>query len=396
MNLVNSHQSKFDELKVCVIVPTFNNSATLDKVLAGIKNYTKNILVVNDGSIDGTTDILKTHADIAVLNHPVNLGKGMALRNGFNHALEKGFEYAITIDSDGQHFPSELPAFLEKLEQEGPCLIMGSRNMEQNGIPAKSSFGNKFSNFWFLIETGIRLPDTQTGYRLYPIHALKDLHFFSGKFEFEIEVIVRAAWKGIKFFSIPVSVYYEEKSSRITHFRPFKDFSRISILNTVLVFIAFVYINPRNFIRSMFDKNSYKGLSHQIFNPTESIFKKTFSLAFGVFMGIVPIWGFQLVTAVFVAIPLRLNKALVIIGAHISIPPMIPLIIFLSYELGGFWINKDEINMIYNDSISLDSIHLQFIQYLFGSITLAFMAFLLVWFLSYFLLSVFKKNKLAL
>jgi len=185
-----------------------------------------------------------------------NKGKGYALRQGFKRAIELGYSYAITIDSDGQHFAADLPAFLGKLE-EHPCAIMiGARNMEQSSVPGKSSFGNKFSNFWFWVETGKKMPDTQSGYRLYPIKALQHISFFTRKYEFEIEVLVRAAWAGIDVISVPVKVYYPAKEERISHFRPFKDFSRISVLNTVLVLITFLYIKPRDLFRSIKKKTS--------------------------------------------------------------------------------------------------------------------------------------------
>ncbi len=95
--------------------------------------------------------------------------KGYALKKGFALAKEKGYDYAITIDSDGQHSADDLPAFAKKLKEEPEAIIIGSRNMEKEGIPGKSSFGMKFSNFWFWVETGIRHPDTQSGFRLYPL-----------------------------------------------------------------------------------------------------------------------------------------------------------------------------------------------------------------------------------
>lgn len=126
--------------------------------------------------------------------------------------------------------------------------------MDQATIPGKSSFGHKFSNFWFKVETGKECPDTQSGFRLYPLQLLKDTKFITCKYEFEIEVIVRAAWRGIAIDSVPVTVYYEPKETRISHFRPFQDFSRVSVLNTFLVVIAFAYIKPRDFFKALFGK----------------------------------------------------------------------------------------------------------------------------------------------
>src|SRR5690606_10467937 len=117
---------------------------------------------------------------------PHNQGKGTALRRGLHEAHVRGFEYAITLDSDGQHFPDDIPIFVRDIEQNGRALLIGDRNMSQEGIPGKSSFGNRFSNFWFRFETGIRLSDTQSGFRLYPLAEIQHIRFYTTKFEFEI------------------------------------------------------------------------------------------------------------------------------------------------------------------------------------------------------------------
>jgi glycosyltransferase involved in cell wall biosynthesis len=207
-NPTSAFQEQFDRHKICVLIPTYNNAATLHKVISGVMEYTSNIIVVNDGATDSTAEILQSFPTINIVSYNPNRGKGWALRTGFKQAVQLGYHYAITIDSDGQHFPADLPRFIEKLEQNGPCLIIGARNMEQASVPGKSSFGHKFSNFWFWVETGIKAPDTQSGYRLYPVSLLTNTVYFTRKFEFEIEVIVRAAWKEIKIESVPVSVYY--------------------------------------------------------------------------------------------------------------------------------------------------------------------------------------------
>lgn len=122
--------------------------------------------------------------------------------------------------------------------------------MDQASVPGKSSFGNKFSNFWFWVETGLKMSDTQSGYRLYPVKQMAGMKFLTTKFEFEIEVLVTSAWRGIEITEVPVRVFYAEKENRVSHFRPFKDFTRISILNTFLVTIALLYIKPRDLFRA--------------------------------------------------------------------------------------------------------------------------------------------------
>ena len=387
----NPYIQKFIAHKICVIIPTYNNAATLKKVIDDVLAYTNNIIVVNDGSTDNTTEILNEYKDIKQLSYLPNIGKGWALRKGFELAVDSGFDHAITIDSDGQHFAGDLPQFVDKLESEGAALIIGTRNMNQSSVPGKSSFGNKFSNFWFWVETGIDVPDTQSGYRLYPLCLMKGMKFFTKKYEFEIEVIVKSAWRNIKIESVPVSVYYAPKEKRVSHFRPFKDFSRISLLNTVLVIITFIYINPRNFFRKLFKRTTYTHLKDQIFNSDDSKLVVASSVAFGVFMGIIPIWGFQLIVAIFLSILFRLNKVLVIISANISVPPMIPLIIFLSYKMGALWIGQDAVQLVFDRSITLEMIRLNFIQYIYGSISLAVLTSLLFGTVTYLILTIFKK-----
>ncbi|RZK17506.1 MAG: DUF2062 domain-containing protein [Hymenobacter sp.] len=363
-------QNRCDRLRLCVIIPTYNNCATLAKVISQVQQFTSNIIVVNDGSTDGTAALLAGFPEVGLVSYPANVGKGWALRQGFEAANRAGYAYAVTIDSDGQHFAADLPTFIDKLEAEGPALLIGARNMAQNGIPGKSSFGHKFSNFWFWFETGQRLPDTQSGYRLYPLAPLRGMRFFTPKYEFEIEVLVRAAWGGVRVGSVPIEVYYAPGKERITHFRPFQDFSRISVLNTVLVVITLLYIKPKQFILSLFRRETYAKLLGQVFNAEESAQHKALSVAFGVFMGIAPIWGFQLLVGIPLAIFLRLNRYLMIISANISLPPMIPLLIYLSYRLGGLVVARP-VQLASVEGLTLASIHQNFMQYFIGSWLLA-------------------------
>src|SRR5688572_21963596 len=246
----------FVQKKVCVLIPTYNNEQTLESVLRDVLTFTNQVIVVNDGSTDSTRDILKKFPEVELVSYEKNKGKGYALRQGFRRAVERGYDYAITIDSDGQHFAEDLPKFLEGLNAHPSAVIIGARNMGQSSVPGKSSFGNKFSNFWFWVETGLTMSDTQSGYRLYPVKILNNTNFITRKFEFEIEVLVTSAWRGIEITEVPVRVFYAEKENRVSHFRPFKDFTRISILNTFLVTIALLYIKPRDFFRGLKKKNS--------------------------------------------------------------------------------------------------------------------------------------------
>jgi glycosyltransferase involved in cell wall biosynthesis len=385
--------TSLDGFKVCILVPTFNNAKFLGRLLDDLLRYRIPVIVIDDGSTDETVFILKRFPDIWFLSFSSNQGKGAALQQGFRSAVQKGYDYAISIDSDGQHYAHDLPAFLECLVANPGSLIVGARNMNQSSVPGKSSFGHRFSNFWFQVETGIRLPDTQSGYRLYPVRRLESIRFYTKRFEFEIEVIVRAAWKGIPIRSVPVSVYYPPPKERISHFRPILDFARISILNTFLVFISLLYIKPRDLLRKLFIKQKWKEVFiDELFDPGQTMARKSASVAFGIFMGIAPVWGFQLILAIFGAVLMRLNKGLVILFANISIPPMIPLIIYVSYRFGSFWMPGSPPSISLAKSLSLSMIRYNFKQYLAGSISLAIVAGALSGLICFILLKIFSKR----
>ncbi|MGE5528335.1 MAG: glycosyltransferase family 2 protein [Patescibacteria group bacterium] len=243
------------ELNFGVIIPTFNNDRTLEKVLLSTLEYTANIIVVNDGSTDRTGAILERYrGKIDILTHARNLGKGAALRSGLKRAEELGYEFAITLDSDGQHFPADIPKFLEKAISGRDILVIGNRNMTAESIPKSSKFGRKFSNFWVKLETGRELMDTQSGYRLYTVSKINRFRFFTVKYDFELESLIRWVWRDYPVEIVPVDVCYPTQEERVSHFRRFEDNLRISLLNTVLVTLSLFYFWPGHLIRVAFRK----------------------------------------------------------------------------------------------------------------------------------------------
>lgn len=389
---MSSLAEQFEATGTCVLVPTYNNAKTLGPLLDEILKITSRVVVVNDGSTDETASILVRYSSLELVEYTQNQGKGWALRQGFERALELGYKNAITIDSDGQHFPSDFKPFLDKVAQLPGSLIIGRRNMAQAGIPGKSSFGNKFSNFWYWVETGQTLLDTQCGFRLYPIRLLQDLRFFTRKFEFEIEVIVRAAWRGIVVTHVPIQVHYEPPARRVSHFRPLRDFSRISVLNTVLVTIALMWIKPRDFFRRLVNPETRKKVVAEILNAHDSPAKKAFSIGFGFFMGIVPIWGFQLITAIALAVYFKMNKALVILTANISLPPVIPFILFFSHQCGKIWMGAQAVDLTFDKSLSLETFSDSLTQYFSGAVTLALLVGVGSALLSYIFMKLFSRK----
>ncbi len=382
------------DIQCCIIIPTYNNEKTLNRVIDSVLKFSdgQDVIVINDGSTDDTLLTLARYGlKLRVMSNTENRGKGYSLRKAFKEAQRLGYENAITLDSDGQHLPEDIPLFIETAYHNPGALLMGSRNMEQEGVPGKSSFGNKFSNFWFKFETGISLPDTQTGFRLYPLGPLKNIRLFTTKFETEIEVIVKLAWNNVPIIPVDIRVIYD-KNERVTHFRPLIDFTRISILNTWLVILTLLYYLPKRLIIKIREKGLWEIIRDEAVKPEESNFSKAKSIGFGFFMGIVPIWGFQLLVGIPLAIFFRMNKVLFIAAANISIPPVIPLILYGSYKFGGLFY-KNGVQVTSLKELTLESIHLNFVQYLLGGTLLAAVAGFSGFVISYMLLSLVRKKQ---
>jgi glycosyltransferase involved in cell wall biosynthesis len=388
----SSIEHKIKSLKICVIIPTYNNERTLKRVIDGVLEITDDLIVINDGATDATFRILKKYTDITQISLPKNKGKGNALRVGFKKAEELGYEFTITIDSDGQHYPEDIAVFVNKLayETNKNLLLIGSRNMNQETVPGGSSFGNKFSNFWYKVETGIQLKDTQSGFRLYPLKELNKIKFYTTKFEFEIENIVKEAWRGIIVKNVPVKVLYDEQE-RVSHFRPFKDFARISVLNTWLVLVALLYIKPRDLIRKFRKKGLRRFIKEELLGSNESPLKSAQAIALGVFIGLTPLWGFHTILVLSLAVFFKLNKVISFAFTNVSFPPFIPFTVYTSIMIGTNVLGEPT-----DYSFTDFEQNFEFVKslktYVVGSFILASVASIIVGIVSYFLLSLYNKK----
>lgn len=231
---------------ICALIPTYNNAGTILDVVRRTRQQLRDIIVVVDGCTDDTLALLDTlDFPVTVVSYSKNKGKGGALVAGFRKAIELGFDYALTLDADGQHYPEDIPVMLRALDIHPGAMIVGSRQFTDENMPGKNKFANRFSNFWFRLQTTVDLPDTQTGMRIYPLHKLYGLNILTSRYEAELELLVYAAWNNVQLVPVPIRVYYPPKEQRVSHFRPAYDFTRISILNCFLCIgaLLFGYIN---------------------------------------------------------------------------------------------------------------------------------------------------------
>ena len=230
--------------RVCVVVPTCNNESTIAAVVASIRTLGLPVLVIDDGCTDGSPELAEA-AGAEVIAHDHNLGKGYALYSGWRAALERKFSHAITMDADGQHLADDLPAFLEAIEREPSTLWAGTRSHIVDNVSGAARFGRRFSDFMLWAAAADELagerPDSQCGLRSYPIEAVLNLPMRGGRFETEVEVLVKALWHGIKVRALSIKVFYPERSERITHFHTWGDNARIVATYTKLMLMRLLW-----------------------------------------------------------------------------------------------------------------------------------------------------------
>lgn len=366
----------FSQWKVCCVMPFYNNNKHLNTVLDELAGYGVPVIAVSDGSSDGS-DAIAMASGVEVLAYTPNRGKGYALRKGFRHAQEKGYHYVLTVDADGQHMPSEAIHLLKALNENPGALVVGARIMEGQDQPASAGFANRFSNFWFMVHTLQKLPDTQSGFRLYPLRPVMGMRYLGSRYEWEVEVLVKAAWRGVKIVSVPVAVRYPPRSERVSFFRPLRDFGRISLMNTWLTLGAVFYGHWAVLRRRLNWPAVRTFLRKHVFSHEEPLWRKAASIGLGVCMGIVPVWGWQMVSAAFLAHLLKLNKGLAVISSNISMPPMLPFIIWGSLECGALFFSPEHRLKLRLDYLSEDPLRLTAqggLQYLIGALMFGIMA----------------------
>jgi uncharacterized protein (DUF2062 family) len=328
--------------RICVVIPVYNHGLTVQSVVRGAKAALP-VIVVNDGSTDATPAVLAAERGVTVVTLPRNQGKAAALRAGFAQAEELGFTHAITIDADGQHSTSALADFAAACRRRPEVFIIGVRDLRKAGAPFARRASNRLSTFWFRFETGVRLADTQCGYRCYPLAALRPLRVTSGRYAYELEIMVKAAWAGVPLMAQAAEADYARPTSRLSHFRPWRDMAGVSWLHFELSVQAFFVpaglrrLAAQGLLRSLPRGQRVRTVLRHLFSEhTETPGRLAAAVGLGLFCGIAPIWGFQMAAAAALAHKFRLNKAIALSASNVSFAPAAPIILATGLIVGHF------------------------------------------------------------
>lgn len=324
-------------MRALVAIPVYNHPATLREVAEGARALHPDVLVVDDGSTVPVAPLLEG-LDVACLRHEKNLGKGAAILTAAREAARRGMTHLITLDADGQHHPEDLPRFLEAVRAAPDAVIVGKRDFTAPNVPGSSAFGRSFSNFWLRVQTGRELGDVQSGYRAYPVALLEGFPWSEKRFSFEVEVLVRAAWAGVELRDLDIPVTYPVPSERVSHFHKVRDNLRLTALNTRLTMRSMLPWHTRRLARDA-EGRSRVSVLHPLRSLelllTENATPATLAVACGtgVFLGSMPLVGFQTLTILAVAGYFRLNRVATLGASQLCMPPLVPA---LCVETGYF------------------------------------------------------------
>jgi uncharacterized protein (DUF2062 family) len=294
----------------------------LPGVINAVSAVHPHVLVVDDGSAD-----LPDALFVPCIRHRTNLGKGAAIMTGAAEAGRLGMTHILTIDADGQHDARDIPAFIRAGRRFPTAIIVGVRDFAAADVPFSSRFGRSFSNFWYKVHTGTKTGDVQSGFRLYPLAVLENVLCSETRYSFEVEILVRANWAGFPVTNIPVRVHYPPKNERVSHFRPFLDNMRISLLNTRLTIRAVMPVPQRKFavdkegrVTVLSPLRSLKALLSHDATP-KSI---ALGAATGAALGTLPLVGLHSIAVLLAAGAIKANKIVGLAASQLCIPPFVP------------------------------------------------------------------------
>lgn len=213
-------------MKLVAVIPAYNEAATIRDVASRTLRIVRDVIVVDDGSTDGTAAQTRG-LGVTLVSSPSNLGKGASLWRGFALALAEGADAVVTLDGDAQHCPEDIPRLVEAARAHPGRIIIGARVWDRDTVPPLRYFGNRFANFWVAWAAGFPVADSQSGFRLYPASLLREVSVNPGaRFAFESEILIEAGRAGVRTAAVPIPALYPP-GGRASHYRPAADTARI-------------------------------------------------------------------------------------------------------------------------------------------------------------------------
>jgi glycosyltransferase involved in cell wall biosynthesis len=399
MDIENTNYTKKqinDKNSVWCVIPVYNNAGTIKDIAEKCRSQLTNVLIIDDGSSDSDLRLLLKDINVTVIRHDKNMGKGKALVTALKYLDELDVEYMITIDGDGQLFPEDIPKFLPLLQENNHTIVVGCRNLDKENVPAKSRFGRSFSNLWLKIETGISVDDTQCGFRAYPVKYISRLKFLAKSYNFESEVLAKAAWAGIAIKNVPIKVWYPKKELRVSSFRPVLDNFRFALIHTYLIILRLLPIPHKRLVADPNRIENLKILFHPIkmlkYLVKEYASPKELGFAAGVgtFLAILPLIGFHTVAIIYASVRLHLNKVMSINIQHLFMPPFAPIVCMEVgyYMRHGHWLTTISFKTL------CEQLPFRIYEWFLGSLVLAPICAVIIGFIVYVIAFMIKrKNK---
>ena len=373
------HSNTLPPDQLWVVVPVFNNKDTVKDVVAECRSVMKNVVVVDDGSTDIEVTALLTGMDVVVLKHGKNRGKGQAILTASRYVEEQGGLYIITIDADGQHYPRDIEKFIPRMREDEPGIIIGSRDFDTVNVPASSRFGRSFANFWLKVETGQAIDDCQSGFRAYPVHYLNQLRFKGLRYDFEAEVLAKAAWAGLKLSTVPISVKYPKPGARISHFKPFLDNLRLTRIHSMLVGRRLLPFPHKKLVKGekVFDLSLLRHpgkVLRMLLQENATPGGLATSAAIGLFLAVLPILFAHSLVILYVSQRLNLNKVVSLNVQHLAMPPFVPALCIETgyYMRHGQWLTELSFKTVFEQFSS------RLYEWFLGSLIIAPLAALLI------------------
>lgn len=361
-------------------IPVYNNKETVASVAAGCRSLIPRVVVVDDGSTDADVEELLLGSDVTVLRHEGNRGKGAAILTALRYVRARGARFMITVDADGQHHPWDVEKFIPLLRESDAAILIGCRDLTQVNVPRRSRLGSRIGNFWLRIETGVSVDDCQSGFRAYPVEYVSRLRLTGSRFDFEAEVLAKAAWAGLELRGVAIDVWYPESGLRVSSFRPFVDNLRISWMHTRLVGRRLLPLPHRRLVPSEEPRLDLRALRHPV-RLLRSLLEENatpgllgMSAAVGTFLATLPLISLHTVVILYVATRLRLNRVMAVSIQNLCMPPFVPV---LCVELGyrtryGHWLTDLSMRTLVGE------LHQRLLEWLIGSLVVAPVAAILV------------------